>query len=110
MTDSRPVPITGAQAHDGKEFIWGDVVQGIEEMSHSVTAALLMLQLGNTSTKCFFDQQAVVYQYTYRAAHRTRSYGFYGRVLRVITRPVGPFSRTLDDPVFNGTYPSLPVE
>jgi hypothetical protein len=64
VTDTRPVPITGAQARDGKEFVWGDVVQGIEEMSHNVTAALLTLQLGNMSTECFFDQQAVVYQYT----------------------------------------------
>ena len=64
VTDTRPVPITGAQARDGKEFVWGDVVQRIEEMSHNVTAALLTLQLGNMSTECFFDQQAVVYQYT----------------------------------------------
>ena len=45
-------------------FVWGDVIQGIEEMSHNVTAALLTLQLGNISSECFSDQQAVVYQYS----------------------------------------------
>jgi hypothetical protein len=46
------------------EFIWGDVLKGIEEMSHNVTAALLTLQLGNMSSECFFDQQDVIYQYS----------------------------------------------
>ena len=45
-------------------FVWGDVIQGIEEMSHNVTAALLTLQLGNISSECFSDQQTVVYQYS----------------------------------------------
>jgi hypothetical protein len=52
--------------------------------------------------KCQSDESEL----KYRAAHRTRSYGFYGRVLRVITRPVGTFSRTLDGPAFDGMYPS----
>ena len=46
------------------QFVWGDVIQGIEEMSHNVTAALLTLQLGNISSECFSDQQTVVYQYS----------------------------------------------
>jgi hypothetical protein len=46
------------------QFIWGDVLKGIEEMSHNVTAALLTLQLGTMSAKCFFDRQVVVYQYS----------------------------------------------
>jgi len=45
------------------EFVWGDVLKGIEEMSHNVTAALLTLQLGTMSANCSFDQQ-VVYQYS----------------------------------------------
>ena len=45
------------------EFVWGDVLKGIEEMSHNVTAGLLTLQLGTMSSVCFFDQQVVVYQY-----------------------------------------------
>jgi hypothetical protein len=46
------------------QFVWGDVLKGIEEMSHNVTAALLTLQLGTMSAECFFDQQVVVYQYS----------------------------------------------
>jgi hypothetical protein len=45
-------------------FVWGDVLKGVEEMSHNVTAALLTLQLGNISSECFFDQQTVIYQYS----------------------------------------------
>ena len=45
------------------EFVWGDVLKGIEEMSHNVTAALLTLQLGTMSANCSFDQQ-VAYQYS----------------------------------------------
>jgi len=53
-------------AKDGSdpEYIWGDVLKGIEEMSHNVTAALLTLQLGTMSAECLFDKQVVVYQYT----------------------------------------------
>jgi hypothetical protein len=46
------------------EFIWGDVLKGIEEMSHNVTVALLTLQLGTMSANCSFDHQDVVYQYS----------------------------------------------
>ena len=46
------------------EFVWGDVLKGIEEMSHNVTAALLSLNLGTMSAECVFDQQVVVYQYS----------------------------------------------
>ena len=45
-------------------FVWGDVLKGIEEMSHNVTAALLTLHLGNISSECFYDQQTVIYQYS----------------------------------------------
>ena len=48
----------------GVQFLWGDVLKGIEEMSHNVTAALLTLQLGNMSSECFFDRQDVVYRYS----------------------------------------------
>jgi len=48
---------------DGTQFVWGDVLKGIEEMSHNVTAGLLTLQLGTTSANCSFDQQVVIYQY-----------------------------------------------
>jgi hypothetical protein len=46
------------------QFIWGDVVKGIEEMSHNATAALLTLQLGTTLAQCSFDKQIVAYQYS----------------------------------------------
>jgi hypothetical protein len=46
------------------QFIWGDVLKGVEEMSHNVTAALLTLQLGNISSECFFDQLIVAYEYS----------------------------------------------
>ena len=55
-----PVESDGVAA----EFIWGDVLKGIEEMSHNVTAALLTLQLGNMSSECFFGQQDAIYQYS----------------------------------------------
>ena len=49
--------------HDGSvQFIWGNVLKGIEEMSHNVTAGLLTLQLGNISSECFFP--IVAYEYS----------------------------------------------
>ena len=45
-----------------------------------------------------------------RAAHCTRSYGFYGRVLRLNTRTVRDSSRMLNGPEFDGMYPSWPIE
>ena len=50
--------------NDASEFIWGDVLKGIEELSHNVTAVLLMLQLGMMKSTCLFDQQVIVYQYS----------------------------------------------
>jgi len=47
-----------------KEFVWGDVLKGIEEISHNVTAALLTLPLGTMNSTCSFDLQDVVYQYS----------------------------------------------
>jgi hypothetical protein len=49
------------------QYVWGDVLAGIEEFSHNVTAALLTLQLGTMNTTCHFDYQVVVYQYNRRA-------------------------------------------
>jgi len=45
-------------------YSWGDVLKGIEEMSHNVTTALLTLPLGTTSANCTFYSQVVAYQYT----------------------------------------------
>jgi hypothetical protein len=73
MTDNTPAGQPSfvekhAEAHFGdlgivSEFSWGDVLKGMEEISHNVTAALLTLQLGTMSAKCFFDYQVVVYRY-----------------------------------------------
>lgn len=49
---------------DKLEYIWGDVIKGIEEISHNITAALLTLQLGTMNAVCFFDQEHMLYQYT----------------------------------------------
>ena len=48
---------------NGTSYFWGDVLKGIEEMSHNVTAAILTLSLGTMNSTCSFDQQVVVYQY-----------------------------------------------
>lgn len=44
-----------------------------------------------------------------RAAHRTRIDGFYGRVLRINTRPVGASRAQKDGPSDDGYMPSSPV-
>ena len=54
----------GSNSGGVSEFVWGDVLRGIEEMSHNVTAALLTLNSGTMSANCSFDHQAVVYQYS----------------------------------------------
>ena len=48
---------------DVTQFVWGDVLKGIEEMSYNVTVGLLTLQLGTMNANCSFDQQVVIYQY-----------------------------------------------
>ena len=53
----------GTQAH-ALEYSWGDVLKGIEEMSHNVTAALLTLSLGTMDANCSFYHQDLVYRYT----------------------------------------------
>jgi len=46
------------------QYTWGDVVKGIEELSHNVTASLLTMPLGTMTTNCDFYYQDVVYQYS----------------------------------------------
>jgi hypothetical protein len=45
-------------------FIWGDVLKGIEELSHNVTASLLTMPFGTMITDCEFYHHDVVYQYS----------------------------------------------
>lgn len=56
------IPVKGYL--EDPEYVWSDVLKGIEEISHNVTAALLTLQLGIMNSECFFDKQSVVYRYT----------------------------------------------
>jgi hypothetical protein len=70
LIDNRKVPgqpsfldINVGNGVDGTEFSWGDVLNGIEEMSQNVTAAFLTLSLGTMGANCSFDQQVVVYRY-----------------------------------------------
>jgi len=44
------------------EYVWGDVLKGIENFLHNVTAGLLTLQLGTMKAVCFCDEKIVVYQ------------------------------------------------
>jgi hypothetical protein len=55
--------LVGSNASD-TQFVWGDVLKGIEEMSHNVTAALLTLPFGMMKSNCSLDLPVVVYQYT----------------------------------------------
>jgi len=70
VKDTRPagqpsfLDIYYQQREFGLLYSWGDVLKGIEEISHNVTAALLSLSLGTINANCSFDQQDVVYQYT----------------------------------------------
>ncbi|KDR79933.1 hypothetical protein GALMADRAFT_136510 [Galerina marginata CBS 339.88] len=58
--------VAGGMYNDGSysEYVWRDVLKGIEDLSHNVTAALLTLQLGTMLAECFFDRQTVVFEYT----------------------------------------------
>jgi hypothetical protein len=61
------------------KFEWGDVLKGIEEMSHNVSPGLLTLDLGMTNPTCSFDKQDVVYQYSFFALwvpYGVRSFSF----------------------------------
>jgi hypothetical protein len=46
------------------QLIWGDVLKGIEELSHNITASLLTMPLNTTITNCDFYHHDVVYQYS----------------------------------------------
>ncbi|KAG9009163.1 hypothetical protein FRB90_008508 [Tulasnella sp. 427] len=46
-----------------ESFIWGDVVGGIEQLSHNISAGILTLNLGVQDGQCLVDTLDVVYQY-----------------------------------------------
>jgi len=68
LTDTRPAgqpSFLEIPLGSGIGYIWGDVLKGIEETSHNVSAGLLTLQLGNMSSSCTFDRRDVqIYHYT----------------------------------------------
>ena len=64
QTSILTIPADDLYHHPGQKVIWGDVLKGIEEMSHNITAAILMLQLGTMNSTCLFDQLVEVYQYS----------------------------------------------
>jgi hypothetical protein len=52
---------------DITSFRWEAVkgcLEGIEGVSHNISAALLTLDLGTMNADCFFDQQFMVYKYS----------------------------------------------
>jgi hypothetical protein len=58
-----PPSFLEVQGVQGAEvYIWGDVLEGIKEMAHNVTAALLTLPLGNMRSECSYE--LAVYQYS----------------------------------------------
>ena len=61
--DVRGTNGTNLHTPNGLVYVWGDVLKGIEEMSHNVTATLLTLPLGTMDAQCFSDYQAEVYRY-----------------------------------------------
>ena len=64
LDDSLPAGLHSFLKFDDNQFAWRNVLQGIEEMSHNITAALLALSLGMMDAECFIDQPFVIYQYS----------------------------------------------
>jgi len=91
---------------DTVKFDWGDVLKGIEEMSHNVSAGLLTLDLGNMSSVCSFDQQDVVYQYKsfalwvpYGAALGVALFSLVIAIIMMVKNNTGQITTSLSDTV-----------
>ncbi|KIO27301.1 hypothetical protein M407DRAFT_23478 [Tulasnella calospora MUT 4182] len=65
---------------DIEQFVWGDVMKGIEQTAANVTASLLNLDLGEQNSTCFYTQAQLVYTY-----HRPNLWAPYGIALFVVT-------------------------
>ena len=61
---SKPAFLDIQVVEDYPQCIWGDVLKGIEELSHNFTASLLTMPLGTMITDCDFYYRDVVYQYS----------------------------------------------
>jgi hypothetical protein len=55
------IPLVSAD--NNSDFVWRNVLTGIEELSHNVTAAFLTLTM---NAECFLVEQVGVYQYNHR--------------------------------------------
>ncbi|KAG8935892.1 hypothetical protein FRC00_010096 [Tulasnella sp. 408] len=65
---------------DTKQFVWGDVIKGIEETAANVTVSLLNLDLGEQNSTCLYTQAELIYVY-----HRPNLWAPYGIAVFVVT-------------------------
>ncbi|KAG8992135.1 hypothetical protein FRB90_001077, partial [Tulasnella sp. 427] len=68
LTPSFDSSVTSAAFFDpsldsGTNFMWGDVLGGIEQLSHNISAGILTMDLGVQNSRCFMNTHEVVYQY-----------------------------------------------
>ncbi|KAG8992136.1 hypothetical protein FRB90_001078, partial [Tulasnella sp. 427] len=47
----------------GGDIVWGDVLEGIEQLSHNISAGVLTMDLGMLNSQCFVSKQEIVYHY-----------------------------------------------
>lgn len=45
------------------QFVWGDVIKGIEETAANVTASMINMDLGLQNSTCLYTQTQLVYTY-----------------------------------------------
>lgn len=64
---------------DIMQFVWGDVIKGIEETAANVTASMLNMDLGLQNSTCSYTQTQLVYTY-----HRPNLWAPYGIALFVV--------------------------
>ncbi|KAG8923481.1 hypothetical protein FRC00_006206 [Tulasnella sp. 408] len=62
------------------QYVWGDVIKGIEETAANVTASMLNLDLGLQNSTCLYAQTQLVYTY-----HTLNLWVPYGIALFVVT-------------------------
>lgn len=48
---------------DTRQFVWGDVISGIQQTAANVTASMLNLNLGMQNSTCLYTQTELVYSY-----------------------------------------------
>ncbi|KAG8987308.1 hypothetical protein FRB90_003416, partial [Tulasnella sp. 427] len=68
LTPSFDSSVTSAAFFDpsldsGMNFMWGDVLGGIEQLSHNISTGILSMDLGVQNSRCFMNTHDIVYQY-----------------------------------------------